>query len=319
MASSASNPLGISSTFNSIPRPPNPEELQEWLWSLLQQHTTASKVTSPHSRAHRQDFEKSANLSSQLTLQFYFAQAKRSLRGSSLRFDEISPSSDRATLLRYAKEHNISINDEDSNTSSAVYQQILASMAAPAPGPLPGIDANRVKPDCAYGKLNPMPKAVHTDGSEDRMLTDEVLEAYGVHKDEHMHFSLSEVLKSMGVVHTTDFTISNGRIHFDIILTGHQKRGQSFKVALLVHDRECFNDGTNKVNAHVGMKKKSLKAMGFSVVTVPFFEWENLKTRGQQVAYIAGKLSRAGFWGEGGGVFGESGTVVKQILRSVRR
>jgi hypothetical protein len=290
-------------------------DLLQSLGSLLQHASNqADKATS----VHRKDFESSADLSSRLTLDFYFAQMKRSNRGHGLRFDQISASSDSATLLRFVKEHGISISDEESSTSSSIYTHICASLAAPNPDFLKSINTKRVNPDFAPGKLKPMPRPVDMDGSEQSRSTSEVLKAYGAahHKDD-MHYSLSEALESMGVKYTTDFTIHNGQIHVDLIISSLDKTGQGAKVVLLAHDRGCFNEGTDQVNTHIGMKKKSLKAMGFKVVTVPFFDWEKLSTPGQRVAYIAGKLSRAGFWGEGGGVFGESGTQVKHIIRSV--
>ncbi len=317
MASSASPHIGTSIIPASLSKLPSGQDLLQSLTNLLQQASNqAGKATSVGVHGHRKDFESSAELSSRLTLDFYFAQMKRNSRGHGLPFDQISASSDSATLLRFAKEHGITISEDASSSSSSIYKQISAFMASPQVDFRTSINTKRVSPDFAPGKLKPMPRPVDMDGSEQGRPTSEVLKAYGAHHEGDMHSALAEVLESMSLKHTTDFTIHNGQIHLDLIISSLDKTGQSPKVVLVAHDRGCYNEGTTEVNAHIGIKKKSLKAMGFKVVTVPFFDWEKLSTHGQRVAYIAGKLSRAGFWGEGGGVFGESGTQVKHIMRS---
>mmetsp|Transcript_14834 Transcript_14834/g.36309 ORF Transcript_14834/g.36309 Transcript_14834/m.36309 type:complete len:353 (+) Transcript_14834:178-1236(+) len=247
-----------------------------------------------------------AELSSKLTLDFYFSNLKRPGDGA-LRLDEISAYSSNEQLLRFVEENGLAVKANDSPDTSTLYSRILDALQLTGGKMVGGGKAKRVDPLVEYGQLRPMPAGAQKD-DEMVLLTREVLEAYGVRRDEHLHFSLTDCLDGMSVPYETDFTIHNGKIHMDLIL-------REAKIVVSALDQECFVQGTHQVNAHLGHKRQSLKGMGFTVVTVPYFDWQKLPSTRMRVAYIAGKLARAGYWGEGGGLFGKSGTVVKQILR----
>lgn len=263
------------------------------------------------SRSASHDLESAAALSSKLTLDFYFSNIQKNGNGGALRFDEISSHSPRRLLLRFVAENDLTVKVDDADASTGVLYGRILSAWSEKDGSQLGGKSKRVNPLVEYGQLRPMPKNAQRD-DEMVSLTQEVLEAYGIKREDHLHFSLTNVLEAMQIEYQTDFTIHNGQIHMDVILSG-ECDGQKIVVSAL--DRECFQKGTREVNAHLELKKKSLKGMGFQVVTVPFFDWQKLTTKRQRVAYIAGKLSRAGYWGGGGGFFGKSGTVVKRLLR----
>lgn len=274
--------------------------------TLLQKlHDSQHSVSTPYTELHR-----AAELSSDLTLDYYFNNLKRSAAGV-LRFDEISAYSPRDLLQRFIEENDLAVKYSDTNDSSVLYVRILETLEQGGGTQILGGRSKRIDPLVEYGKLKPMP-ACEKNYDEIVALTPAVLEAYGVKKENHLHFSLSEILDMMHIPYQTDFTIHNGKIHMDLILTSVPTKA---KIVISAYDLDSFHEGTKKINSHLNLKEKTLKSMGYNVVTVPYFDWKKLATPRCRVAYIAGKLSRAQYWGEGSGLFGKSGTIVKQILR----
>mmetsp|Transcript_14857 Transcript_14857/g.37222 ORF Transcript_14857/g.37222 Transcript_14857/m.37222 type:complete len:398 (+) Transcript_14857:179-1372(+) len=252
-----------------------------------------------------------AALSSKLTLDFYFRNLQRSTSGggaSGLRFDEISSFSNKRTLLKFADERDIAL--DDAQDPSAMYEGIVSALQGGGRSVKTG-PCRRIERFVEYGKLNPMPNrdASQPEGEDMRA----VLAAYGAQDEGHMHFSIEAVLKLMDVEYKTDYTVHNGEMYTDFILEGLGPNGGKF--LLTARDKKSFMEGTQEVSNYCKMKAKSVKGIGYSVVAVPYFEWDKLTTNGQKAAYLAGRLSRAGFFGEGEGITGESASRVQDAMR----
>uniref|UniRef100_A0A7S0VG30 RAP domain-containing protein n=1 Tax=Hemiselmis tepida TaxID=464990 RepID=A0A7S0VG30_9CRYP len=260
-----------------------------------------------------------AELSSKLTLDFYFRNLQRSARSGSeggsvgvgnsgMRFDEISRYSPWETLHQFAEERDIAL-DED-QVPAAMYDSIVAALQG-GKRAIKTEPCRRIERFVEYGKLRPMPNrdASQPEGEDIRA----VLAAYGAQDEGSMHFSIEAVLRLMEVPFHTDYTVHNGEMYIDLILEGQGRSGGKF--LLTTRDRKSFDEKTNEVSSYCKMKAKSVRGIGYSVVAVPYFEWDKLDTNGEKVAYLAGRLSRAGFFGEGGGLTGESASRVKDVIR----
>lgn len=276
-------------------------------------HLADSYVTShrqiEHDANERQSRSESAELSSKLTLDYYFRNMKTT---TTLRFDELSSQSSREHLLCFAEENCIAV--DHGLDSAGMYDRITEALQADdAPNCSVTGGSRRMEPFVEYGKLNPMPKTPSCQENV-KTLTSDVLQAYGVPSDS-LHFSIAAELDAMGISYSSDFTIHNGELYMDCML---QAGVGGARVLIMSRDSHFFAPGTKETTSYVKMKSKSLRSMGYSVTSVPYFEWEQLPTRGQRVAYLSGKLARNGFFGEGGGIFGESAIKIKSIMRSAR-
>jgi len=273
--------------------------------------TPAGVAVEEEAAADDEKFQAAA-LSSKLTLDFYFRNLQRSTRsaewGKSVRFDEISRFSPQETLLQFADARDIAL--DEAQDSAAMYDSIVAALQGGGRA-LKTEPCRRMERIVEYGKLNPMPNrdAWQPEGEDIRA----VLAAYGVQDEGHMHFSIEAVLRLMEVQFKTDYTVHNGELYMDFILEGVGPKGGKF--LLTARDKKSFMEGTQEISSYCKMKAKSVKGIGYNVVAVPYFEWDKLTTNGQKAAYLAGRLSRAGFFGEGEGVTGESASRVKDAIR----
>eukprot|EP00808_Paulinella_micropora_P028947 g73839.t1 len=92
----------------------------------------------------------------------------------------------------------------------------------------------------------------------------------------NFHMEVSEVLRNEGVPHFNEDTSSGLWVdicltgHVDICLTGHQCGNPRYKFATL-------------------FKHRLLRAMGWRVVSVPFYEWDVLR-QAERAPYLRRKL-----------------------------
>jgi len=290
-----------------------------WILDGMRVHAPILRSTTPVDKVNEgnEGRANAADLSSQLTLNYYFQHLRDKTKG--LRFDEISECSSKKNLLLFAQEHSLGGVDAASDSSSVMYSQICQALvkkhskASSGTGKF-SVGSNtltRIEPLEEYGKLQPMPISCQENVVA---LTQEVLEAYGIQPDRSLHFEIASILDAMGVPYATDFTIHNGKLYMDLMMTA----ADGGKILIMARDTSCFSHGTQETTSYIKMKSQSLRSIGYSVTAVPFFEWEKLTTKGQKVAYLAGKLSRHGFFGEGGGKSGESASRVRSIMRATR-
>ena len=65
---------------------------------------------------------------------------------------------------------------------------------------------------------------------------------------------------------------------------------------MLMGWQACFLPDTREPIEYIRMKDGMLRRTGWEVVPIPFWEWDSLPSLAPRLAYLAGRLTRAGYW-----------------------
>jgi hypothetical protein len=230
--------------------------------------------------------ERAAELSSSLTLKLYFQSFhhhgnRRLHYGESLLSDDadhmpvcVLPADDSEPLRCEA-------GDDD---PAAARQRVHLAPAARHMRPMPRGPAEAASEAAAAAAGLSAYSADPADGSAWRL-----------------HREVEAALAQLGVPARTDCTMHHGAAYPDLFLppppaggAGAGGRG----VIVQAHAPACFTGSGRAATDYVRMKQGLLQQQGWTVVAVPHWEWDALPSRAARLAYLAGRVARAGFWAD---------------------
>ena len=83
-----------------------------------------------------------------------------------------------------------------------------------------------------------------------------------------------ESLRRLGVSHELEYTMADGLFSIDLAIDGQSH----------------FTRNTLEPLGHTRLRDRLLSAMGWCVVSIPFFEWVRLRQTDQMDAYVKQRL-----------------------------
>jgi very-short-patch-repair endonuclease len=95
-----------------------------------------------------------------------------------------------------------------------------------------------------------------------------------------------ESLLRLGISHELEYTTADGLFNIDLAITDQ-------RIALQFDGPSHFTTNTLEPLGHTRLRDRLLSAMGWHVVSIPFFDWNRLHNRPEQMdAYVKQRLSQ---------------------------
>jgi very-short-patch-repair endonuclease len=97
---------------------------------------------------------------------------------------------------------------------------------------------------------------------------------------------VGESLRRLGISHQLEYTTADGLFSIDLAITDR-------RIALEFDGPSHFTTNTLEPLGHTRLRDRLLSAMGWHVVSIPFFDWNRLHNRPEQMdAYVKQRLSQ---------------------------
>jgi very-short-patch-repair endonuclease len=95
---------------------------------------------------------------------------------------------------------------------------------------------------------------------------------------------VGESLRRLGISHELEYTTADGLFSIDLAITDR-------RIALEFDGPSHFTTNTLEPLGHTRLRDRLLSAMGWHVVSIPFFDWDRLHNRPEQMdAYMKQRL-----------------------------
>jgi very-short-patch-repair endonuclease len=95
---------------------------------------------------------------------------------------------------------------------------------------------------------------------------------------------VGESLRRLGISHELEYTTADGLFSIDLAITDR-------RIALEFDGPSHFTTNTLEPLGHTRLRDRLLSAMGWHVVSIPFFDWDRLHNRPEQMdAYVQQRL-----------------------------
>jgi hypothetical protein len=95
---------------------------------------------------------------------------------------------------------------------------------------------------------------------------------------------VGESLRRLGISHELEYTTADGLFSIDLAITDR-------RIALEFDGPSHFTTNTLEPLGHTRLRDRLLSAMGWHVVSIPFFDWDRLHNRPEQMdAYVKQRL-----------------------------
>ena len=95
---------------------------------------------------------------------------------------------------------------------------------------------------------------------------------------------VGESLRRLGISHQLEYTTADGLFSIDLAITDR-------RIALEFDGPSHFTTNTLEPLGHTRLRDRLLSAMGWRVVSIPFFDWDRLHNRPEQMdAYVQQRL-----------------------------
>ena len=98
---------------------------------------------------------------------------------------------------------------------------------------------------------------------------------------------VGESLRRLGIPHELEYITADGLFSIDLAVVDR-------RVALELDGPSHFTRNTLEPLGHTRLRDRLLSAMGWHVVSIPFFEWDRLHQTEQRDAYVERRLHRSG-------------------------
>jgi hypothetical protein len=109
-------------------------------------------------------------------------------------------------------------------------------------------------------------------------------EAVGKVKVSNSQREVGESLRRLGISHELEYTTADGLFSIDLAITDR-------RVALEFDGPSHFTTNTLEPLGHTRLRDRLLSAMGWRVVSIPFFDWDRLHNRPEQMdVYVLQRL-----------------------------
>ena len=97
---------------------------------------------------------------------------------------------------------------------------------------------------------------------------------------------VGESLRRLGISHELEYTTADGLFSIDLAITDR-------RIALEFDGPSHFTTNTLEPLGHTRLRDRLLSAMGWRVVSIPFFEWDRLHQTEQRDAYVERRVQRS--------------------------
>ena len=98
---------------------------------------------------------------------------------------------------------------------------------------------------------------------------------------------VGESLRRLGISHELEYTTADGLFSIDLAIVDR-------RIAIEVDGPSHFTVNTLEPLGHTRLRDRLLSAMGWQVVSVPFFEWDKLQRPEQMDSYVEHRVHREG-------------------------
>ena len=228
--------------------------------------------------------ERAAELSSSLTLKLYFhsfhSHGKRLHDGESL----LNGDSEHLPVCEIPEDQSEPLHCEAADDGDGAKRRVRLAPAARHMRPMPRGPAEAAS-EAAAAAAGLSAYSAGSIGDDS---------AWRLHRD------VERALAQRGVPARTDCTMHHGAAYPDLFLPAPPGGGASGAggrgVIVQAHGPGCFVGSGRAASDYVRMKQGLLQRQGWEVVAVPHWEWDALPSWPARLAYLAGRLARAGFW-----------------------
>ena len=97
---------------------------------------------------------------------------------------------------------------------------------------------------------------------------------------------LGESLRRLGISHELEYSTADGLFSIDLAIVDR-------RIALEFDGPSHFTTNTLEPLGHTRLRDRLLSAMGWHVVSIPFFEWDRLHQTEQRDAYVKHRVHRS--------------------------
>ncbi len=94
---------------------------------------------------------------------------------------------------------------------------------------------------------------------------------------------VGESLRRLGILHELEYTTADGLFSIDLAIVDR-------RIALEFDGPSHFTRNTQEPLGHTRLRDRLLAAMGWHVVSIPFFDWDRLQRPEQMGAYVQQRL-----------------------------
>ena len=98
---------------------------------------------------------------------------------------------------------------------------------------------------------------------------------------------VGESLRRLGISHELEYTTADGLYSIDLAIVER-------RIALEFDGPSHFTRNTLEPLGHTRLRDRLLSAMGWRVVSIPFFEWERLHRPEQMDSYVEHRVYQEG-------------------------
>ena len=98
---------------------------------------------------------------------------------------------------------------------------------------------------------------------------------------------VGESLRRLGISHELEYTTADGLFSIDLAVVDR-------RIAIEFDGPSHFTVNTLEPLGHTRLRDRLLSAMGWHVVSIPFFEWDRLQRPEQMDAYVEHRVQREG-------------------------
>jgi hypothetical protein len=114
------------------------------------------------------------------------------------------------------------------------------------------------------------------------------------HLHSELHADVADCLRAMGVPHALERLTADGLLSIDVAIGGDEGASSPVRVALEVDGPWHFAANSRGALGHTRARDALLRARGWAVASVPFFEWAPLRNTFERKLYLRAKLRAAG-------------------------
>ncbi len=101
------------------------------------------------------------------------------------------------------------------------------------------------------------------------------------------HLEVGESLRRLGISHELEYTTADGLYRIDLAIVER-------RIAIEFDGPSHFTRNTLEPLGHTRLRDRLLSAMGWRVVSIPFFEWDRLHRPEQMHSYVEHRVHREG-------------------------
>ncbi len=98
---------------------------------------------------------------------------------------------------------------------------------------------------------------------------------------------VGESLRRLGISHELEYTTADGLFSIDLAIVDR-------RIAIEVDGPSHFTRNTLEPLGHPRLRDRLLSAMGWHVVSIPWFEWERLQRPEQMDSYVEHRVHQGG-------------------------